>query len=197
MVVPRGARSTVGAVGRSPRVDAGYTRNGQPTSRTGRCRGVHGLLDGRPGVGVRRRADHFDEFGRIAEARRLHQNAVDALALDDRLGHAELVHAVAQRHEVLLDRVVLALAHLDVYAALAEVGVRNSYVRPTLTTEDTIQIVGGRHPVVEAAVAKAGERFVATRGYRARLLRRPSFARAVEEARPFRHFFPPGAPDRD
>lgn len=33
--------------------------------------------------------------------------------------------------------------------------------------------------------------------YRQRLLKRPSFARAVEEARPYRHFFPPGAPDRD
>jgi glutathione S-transferase len=35
------------------------------------------------------------------------------------------------------------------------------------------------------------------RAYRARLLARPSFARAVEEARPFRAFFPLGAPDRD
>lgn len=35
------------------------------------------------------------------------------------------------------------------------------------------------------------------RGYRARLLARPSFARAVNEARPYRSFFPPGAPDRD
>lgn len=33
--------------------------------------------------------------------------------------------------------------------------------------------------------------------YRARLLARPSFARAVEEARPFRPLFPLGAPDRD
>lgn len=33
--------------------------------------------------------------------------------------------------------------------------------------------------------------------YRARLLDRPSFARAVDEARPFRHYFPLGAPDRD
>jgi glutathione S-transferase len=33
--------------------------------------------------------------------------------------------------------------------------------------------------------------------YRSRLLARPSFARAVDEARPFRKFFPPGAPDRD
>ncbi|WP_426956304.1 glutathione S-transferase family protein [Muricoccus radiodurans] len=35
------------------------------------------------------------------------------------------------------------------------------------------------------------------RAYRARLLARPSFARAVEEARPFRPLFPLGAPDRD
>ena len=35
------------------------------------------------------------------------------------------------------------------------------------------------------------------RAYRARLLARPSFARAVDEARPFRRLFPLGAPDRD
>jgi len=35
------------------------------------------------------------------------------------------------------------------------------------------------------------------RRYRARLLARPSFARAVEEARPYRAYFPLGAPDHD
>lgn len=35
------------------------------------------------------------------------------------------------------------------------------------------------------------------RAYRARLLARPSFARAVEEARPYRHLFPLGAPEQD
>lgn len=33
--------------------------------------------------------------------------------------------------------------------------------------------------------------------YRARLLERPSYARALQEARPYRHLFPLGAPDRD
>lgn len=33
--------------------------------------------------------------------------------------------------------------------------------------------------------------------YRARALARPSVARVVDEARPYRHFFPLGAPDRD
>ena len=35
------------------------------------------------------------------------------------------------------------------------------------------------------------------RAYRARLLARPSFAQAVEAGRPYRHYFPLGAPDRD
>ena len=42
-----------------------------------------------------------------------------------------------------------------------------------------------------------GEAFPRAQAYRRRLLARPSFARAVDEARPYRHFFPPGAPDRD
>lgn len=42
-----------------------------------------------------------------------------------------------------------------------------------------------------------GDAYPNLRAYRARLLARPSFARAVEEARPFRSYFPLGAPDRD
>jgi glutathione S-transferase len=39
--------------------------------------------------------------------------------------------------------------------------------------------------------------FAHVRAYRERLLARPSFARAVHEARPYRPLFPLGAPDRD
>jgi glutathione S-transferase len=42
-----------------------------------------------------------------------------------------------------------------------------------------------------------GDGFANVRAYRRRLLARPSFARAVDEARPFRPLFPLGAPDRD
>ena len=44
---------------------------------------------------------------------------------------------------------------------------------------------------------RIGEQFANVRAYRSRLLARPSFARAVDEARPYRPFFPLGAPDRD
>ena len=44
---------------------------------------------------------------------------------------------------------------------------------------------------------KIAAEFANVRACRQRLLARPSFARAVDEARPYRAFFPLGAPDRD
>lgn len=41
------------------------------------------------------------------------------------------------------------------------------------------------------------DRFGALKAYRARLLKRPSFARCVEDARPYRPLFPLPVPDRD
>jgi glutathione S-transferase len=46
-------------------------------------------------------------------------------------------------------------------------------------------------------VRPIGEAYANVRAYRRRLLSRPSFARAVDEARPYRPHFPPGAPERD
>ncbi|TDU32387.1 glutathione S-transferase [Panacagrimonas perspica] len=46
-------------------------------------------------------------------------------------------------------------------------------------------------------VRPIGSEFPTVRAYRERLLSRPSFARAVNEARPYRSFFPLGAPDCD
>ena len=42
-----------------------------------------------------------------------------------------------------------------------------------------------------------GEQFAVVRTYRRRVLARPSVARVVDEARPYRKLFPQGAPDRD
>jgi glutathione S-transferase len=46
-------------------------------------------------------------------------------------------------------------------------------------------------------VHPVGERFPEVLAYRGRVLARPSVARVVDEARPFRKLFPQGAPDRD
>jgi len=66
---------------------------------------------------------------------------------------------------------------------------------------------GGAFSLADCAAAPAlfyadwvqpiGDGFPNLGGYRRRLLARPSFARAVDEARPYRKLFPLGAPDRD
>jgi DNA mismatch repair protein MutS len=45
-----------------------------------------------------------------------------------------------------------ALAHLDVFVALAEVARERGYCRPTLDDGDLVTIEGGRHPLVEASL---------------------------------------------
>lgn len=77
-------------------------------------------------------------------------------ALEVRL-YRELLHEIATYGEALR-RTAHGLARLDVCASLAEVAARNAYVRPRLTTEDVLEIRGGRHPVVEHLLH--GERFV-------------------------------------
>ena len=54
---------------------------------------------------------------------------------------------------------------------------------PSLFYADWVHPIGNAFPVVRA--------------YRSRLLAWPAFARAVNEGRPFRHYFPLGAPERD
>ena len=54
---------------------------------------------------------------------------------------------------------------------------------PSLFYADWVHIIADTYPTLRA--------------YRSRLLAWPAFARAVNEARPFRNYFPLGAPDRD
>lgn len=69
------------------------------------------------------------------------------------------------------------------WAAGADFSLADCAAAPALFYADWV------HPIDDA--------FENLRAYRKRLLARPSFARAVDEARPYRPLFPPGAPDRD
>ena len=56
---------------------------------------------------------------------------------------------VADQSKALL-QTARALAELDALCSLAEVAARNGYVKPVITEGGHLQIVAGRHPVVEA-----------------------------------------------
>ncbi len=57
-----------------------------------------------------------------------------------------------------IQRTAAGVARLDVLVSLAQVAVKNKYVRPTVDDGDTLRITQGRHPVVEKVLA--GNRFV-------------------------------------
>ncbi|MFL5563759.1 MAG: DNA mismatch repair protein MutS [Gemmatimonadaceae bacterium] len=57
-----------------------------------------------------------------------------------------------------LQSVAQIIAELDVVASLAEVASRESYVRPVLVDDFSLEITAGRHPVVERMMAR--EKFI-------------------------------------
>jgi DNA mismatch repair protein MutS len=80
------------------------------------------------------------------------------LEIEARIFHNVCAQVAAAAQRLL--RTAAAVAELDVYATLAEVALRNNYVRPQLTDGAEIDIIAGRHPVVE--LAQRGLEFLPT-----------------------------------
>ncbi len=72
----------------------------------------------------------------------------------------DVFNALRDRVEVLADairRSARALAEIDVASALAEWASESRAVRPQIETGTVFQVTGGRHPVVERALAREAE----------------------------------------
>ncbi len=70
----------------------------------------------------------------------------------------QVLREQVQRYAAQLSAVSEVIADLDAFCALAEVAHLNGYCRPIIDDRDRLEITGGRHPVVEAAVGR--ERFI-------------------------------------
>ena len=92
-------------------------------------------------------------------AARVSQAGAHALAAE--AAHLEELTAQALARREAIAATADALARLDVAAGLAERAAEGGWARPALVEEACFEVAGGRHPVVEAAVARAGDRFVA------------------------------------
>jgi DNA mismatch repair protein MutS len=92
-------------------------------------------------------------------ATKVAQSGAHALAAE--AAHLEDLTAAALACREAIAATADALARLDVAAALAERAAEGAWARPYFVEEACFEIAGGRHPVVEAAVAKSGDRFVA------------------------------------
>ena len=68
--------------------------------------------------------------------------------------YARVLKEIASYHRQL-QRTAAALAQLDVLLGFADLAVQHRYVRPALDESGELEIVAGRHPVVEAALERA------------------------------------------
>jgi len=93
------------------------------------------------------------------QALRVTQAGAHALAAE--AAHLEELTETALARRDAIAAAADSIARLDVAAALAERAVEGGWCRPALVDHPCLEIEGGRHPVVEAAVAKSGGRFVA------------------------------------
>ncbi len=84
-----------------------------------------------------------------------------AHALAAEAAHFEELVALVLAQREAIARAADALARIDVAAALAERAAEGGWCRPLFADEPCIAIEGGRHPVVEAALGRGGEPFVA------------------------------------
>jgi glutathione S-transferase len=124
---------------------------------------------------------------------------------------ARMLDRVFDNHvmNVMQTVVFAALTKGDVNAARATAGVALDKVYGWLDTRlagrtwaagETFTLAdcaGGPSLFYADWVHPIAEEFATLKAYRARVLARPSVSRCVEDARPYRHYFPLGAPDRD
>jgi DNA mismatch repair protein MutS len=93
------------------------------------------------------------------EASRVIEAGGHALAAE--AAHAEELTRLAIAAAPRITATAEAIARIDVAASHAHRAAEGSWTRPTLTDQPCLDIEGGRHPVVEAALRDSGERFIA------------------------------------
>lgn len=104
-------------------------------------------------------AVRFNSLQLHEEASRISEAGGRALAAEE-AHFEELVEAVDGAREAIAST-ASALARIDVTAANAERASEGDWCCPDISDGLGLRIEGGRHPVVEAALSKAGDRFVA------------------------------------
>jgi len=104
-------------------------------------------------------AVRFNAIALHEEASRIAEAGGHALAAEEAHFEELVAGAVASRQAIA--ETAAALARIDVAAGLAERAAEAGWCRPRIAAEPVLSVEGGRHPVVEAALAARDERFVA------------------------------------
>ncbi|MXP00165.1 DNA mismatch repair protein MutS [Altererythrobacter xixiisoli] len=101
----------------------------------------------------------FNSLALHEEASRIAEAGGHALVAEEAHFEDLVAGVVADRERIAAT--AAALARIDVAAGQAERAAEGGWCRPVITDDRSLMIREGRHPVVEAALARLGERFVA------------------------------------
>ena len=104
-------------------------------------------------------AVRFNSVSLHEEASRIAEAGGHALAAEE--AHFEELAGEVVRRAREIAATAAALARIDVAAGQAERAAEGGWTLPEIVADRCLEIEGGRHPVVEAALARSGERFVA------------------------------------
>jgi DNA mismatch repair protein MutS len=104
-------------------------------------------------------AVRFNSLHLHEEASRIAEAGGHALAAEEAHFEELVGEVVAARQSIA--ETAAALARIDVAAGQAERAAEGGWCRPEIVAEPCLEIEGGRHPVVEAALAQGDQRFVA------------------------------------
>ncbi|MDR7100949.1 DNA mismatch repair protein MutS [Croceicoccus sp. BE223] len=104
-------------------------------------------------------AVRFNALALHEEASRIAEAGGRALVAED--AHFEELVAAAVAAREAIAATAQALARIDVTASQAERAAEGGWTLPDVREDTVLDVRGGRHPVVEAALAAGGERFVA------------------------------------
>ncbi|HEY6817289.1 MAG TPA: DNA mismatch repair protein MutS, partial [Croceibacterium sp.] len=103
-------------------------------------------------------AVRFNSLHLHEEASRIAEAGGHALAAEE--AHFETLVAEVAASRERIAATAAALARIDVAAGQAERAAEGGWSRPEIVERACLEVEGGRHPVVEAALARSGERFV-------------------------------------
>ncbi|MGL4946168.1 MAG: DNA mismatch repair protein MutS [Cetobacterium sp.] len=81
----------------------------------------------------------------------------------DKIEHLEYVlfkevSEKVKEYRVILHKLAYKIGYLDVISNFAYVGTKNNYIKPEITESGDVEIIGGRHPIVEQLVGR--EKFI-------------------------------------
>ena len=92
--------------------------------------------------------------GKLKEYEKIILQARENLLLLENSLYKKLLNQISLSYEIILNNAQL-IAELDVYCSLAHIAQENTYIKPDINDTQNINIINGRHPIIENSLSKS------------------------------------------